>query len=138
MVTSGMMSDTLVSAKDKRHIFPSDRRCEPRVPATGTGRLTVMGPRRLENLDADVLDVSRRGMQLEVGALLESGSVIDLRLRTISVSCEVAHSRPIGLGRYRVGVITGYVTALRQEQSVDDLALVRFVRAQTRLTPATP
>jgi len=138
MVSSGMMSDTLAPAKDKRHILPSDRRSEPRVPATGTGKLTVMGPRRLENLDADVLDVSRRGMQLEVGAFLESGSVIELRLRTLSVSCEVAHSRLVGLGRYRVGVITGYVTALRQEQSVDELALVRFVRAQARLTPATP
>src|SRR5438876_11338297 len=95
MVTSGMMSDTLASAKDKRHIFPSDRRCEPRVPATGTGRLIVMGPRRLEILDADVLDGSGRGMQLEVAALLESGSVVELRLRTISVSCAVAHSWPV-------------------------------------------
>jgi hypothetical protein len=92
----------------------------------------------LENLDADVLDVSRQGMQLEVGAFIESGSVIELRLRTISVSCEVAHSRPIGSGRYRLGVITGYVTALRHEESVNDLALVRFVRAQARLAPATP
>ena len=138
MVSSGMMSDTLAPAKDKRNILPSDRRSEPRVPATGTGRLTVIAPRTLENLDADVLDVSRRGMQLEVGALLESGSLIELRLRTLSVSCEVAHSRPIGLGRYRVGVITGYVTALREDQSVDESALVRFVRTQARLTPATP
>src|SRR5437667_230457 len=138
MVTSGMMSDTLASAKDKRHIFPSDRRCEPRVPATGTGRLTVMGPRRLENLDADVLDVSRRGMQLEVGASLESGSVIELRRRTISVSREVAHFRPIGLGRRSVGVIKGHVPVVRDVPIVHDVEGVRFVRAQTRLTPATP
>ena len=136
MVSSDMIFDTLVTAE--RHKLPNDRRSEPRVPATGTGRMTVIGPRTLEILEADVLDVSRRGMQLEVGALLESGSVIELRLRTISVSCEVAHSRPIGSGRYRVGVITGYVTALRQEQSENDLALVRFVRAQARLAPATP
>src|SRR5258708_39591271 len=104
------------------HKVLNDGRREPRVHAAGTGKLTVMSDR--ENLAADVLDVSRWGLQLEVGAFIEPGGFIELQLRTITVSCEVARSQPIGLGRYRVGVLTGNVTELRQQQSVNDLVLV--------------
>jgi hypothetical protein len=93
----------------------NERRSEARVPAAGAGKLTVISPRSLENLAADVLDVSRWGLQLEVGAFIESGSLVELQLRTITVSGEVAHSRPIGSGRHRVGISTGHVTELRSK-----------------------
>src|SRR3989442_15293083 len=114
MLRSGIMSDT--GAPAEGHKFLNDRRSEPRVPAAGMGKLTVISPRSLENLAADVLDVSRWGLQLEVDECIESGSSIELQLRTMTVWGEVAHFRPIGSGRYRVGVSTGWLTDLRQQE----------------------
>ena len=84
------------------------RRSAPRVPAAGTGELTVISPQG-EKLNAMVLDVSRSGLQLEVGALIEFGSSIQLQLRTVTVLGKVTNCREIGSGRYRVGVLIAQV-----------------------------
>jgi hypothetical protein len=86
-----------------------DRRGEPRFIAGGTGEVTVISPHSLVKLSATVLDVSRSGLQLEVDVLIQSGSIIRLKLRTLSVSGEVARCMRIGSGRYRLGVLTGQV-----------------------------
>src|SRR5438034_799522 len=75
----------------------TDRR-SVRGRSSGMGELTVISPRRSEKLPVKVLDVSRSGLQIEVGSRLEFGSVIELQLRTLTVfgevtSCEQTKSR---------------------------------------------
>lgn len=69
------------------------------------GELTVITPRRSERLPVKVLDVSRSGVQMEVGALLEYGSVIELQFRSLTVFGEVTSCEQFKARRYRASIL---------------------------------
>src|SRR5437763_1218736 len=91
-----------------------DRRAEPRFQTGGEGELTMISPPGSETLMASIVDVSRSGMQVEITAPMELGSIIELRLRNMSVFGEVGSCRQGASGRYRLGVLTSRIIPRRR------------------------
>ena len=86
-----------------------ERRSQPRIPTAGVCDVVVISPLTSEKLPGMVVDVSRSGLQLELGQLIESGSIIQVHLRTLSIFGQVASCRQNGSSRFRVGIVTGNI-----------------------------
>ena len=113
MILLTFMPDVSTSTKHETAAFV-ERRREPRIPTAGVCDVVVISPRRgSEKLTGMVVDVSRSGLQLELGQLIESGSIIQVHLRTLSIFGQVAscrqNCRQNGSSRFRVGVVTGNI-----------------------------
>jgi hypothetical protein len=63
-------------------------------------------------LTATVVDVSKSGLQVVLNRPFESGSPIELRLRTSLVRGKVENCRPNDQGGYRIGILTTSVIEL--------------------------
>src|SRR5260370_1209208 len=86
------------------------RRSEPRFQSVGTACITVRGAETFTKYLAAVTDVSRSGLQLEIGIPLQKGFQITVELGGMMVLGEVGNLRPWSGGQYRVGVLITLVT----------------------------
>src|SRR5256885_13003533 len=92
------------------------RRSEPRFQSVGTACVTVLGAQTFTKYFAAVMDVSRSGLQLEIGVPLQKGFQITIQLGGMMILGEIGNLRPWRGGRYRVGVvITGVKNSNRLE-----------------------
>jgi len=98
-----------VSASHKYDSAFVERRSEPRIPTAGVCDVVVISPPTSEKLTGMVVDISRSGLQLELGKLIESGSIIEVHLRTLTIYGHVESCRHDGSSRFCVGVATGNV-----------------------------
>ena len=73
---------------------------ESRVPASGTGCLTIFKHGVLMIVTADVIDVSRSGLQLEVDEPIELGGKIETQTSATRFGGEVKDCRIRKVGSY--------------------------------------
>jgi hypothetical protein len=85
------------------------RRKEPRFQSVGQGELTVVDSP--ETHTANVVDVSRSGLQVELASPVPAGSAVELKLKDVSVFAEVGDCRNQPTGKYRLGLVTNKVVS---------------------------
>lgn len=107
MILLTFMPINNVTASHKQDTASVERRRESRITTGGVCDIVVINPSSSERLTGMVVDVSRSGLQLELGKLIESGSIIEVQLRTLIISGQVESCRQHGSSCFRVGVITG-------------------------------
>ena len=86
-------------------ITAKDRRSDPRSMTNGKGLVTALGAPTYGTYATTIVDVSRSGLQLELGTPLQKGIQVKVEFRDLIVIGEVLNLRSHSVGRYRVGVL---------------------------------
>jgi hypothetical protein len=98
-----------------------ERRRQPRMPTDDPASIQIISPLALERLDVRILDVSRNGLKIRSPRLLNTGAILQIRLRDLFIVGEVRYCVQTPDGFYAGLYIQDCVERRRAERVAVDI-----------------